>query len=92
VWLDALFSMANTATAGANPGTLSTNALPTVSFIIPCHNAAATLGAALASAAGQSYAGHIEISVYDDGSGDASVEVAREVAGKAGCGCCRRSG
>lgn len=54
-----------------------TSTAPTVSFIIPCHNAEATLDAAVASAVSQTYHGSIEISVYDDASSDASLEILR---------------
>ncbi len=49
---------------------------PLVSIIIPCYNAASTVGAAIDSALAQTYS-HIEIIVIDDGSHDESVQVLR---------------
>jgi glycosyltransferase involved in cell wall biosynthesis len=47
------------------------------SIIIPCHNAAAWLGATLESAVAQTYA-HTEIIVVDDGSSDNSHQIAAQ--------------
>lgn len=47
-----------------------------VSVIIPCRNGASTLGEQLAALAGQTYPGDWEVVFVDNGSTDASVEVA----------------
>jgi glycosyltransferase involved in cell wall biosynthesis len=47
---------------------------PTVSVVIPCYNAAATIGATIDSALGQDGV-TLEVIVVDDGSSDASAEV-----------------
>lgn len=52
---------------------------PEISVIIPCYNAARTIGAALASVQAQSLR-QIEIIVVDDGSSDESVAIARGAA------------
>jgi len=49
----------------------------TISIVLPVHNAAATLPAALASLEAQTYAGPIEVCAYDDHSGDGSVACLR---------------
>lgn len=49
--------------------------LPSVSVIVPVHNAAATLDAALASVCAQTYTGRIQVVAYDDASTDASAHV-----------------
>ena len=51
--------------------------LPRVSVIVAAHNAASTIGNAIRSAAAQTYAGPIEIVVYDDGSTDDTAAAAR---------------
>jgi cellulose synthase/poly-beta-1,6-N-acetylglucosamine synthase-like glycosyltransferase len=48
---------------------------PLISVIIPCHNGARYLGEAVESALGQSYR-PVELIVVDDGSTDATPEVA----------------
>lgn len=48
-----------------------------VSVIIPLHNASATIARALASIEAQTYAGPLEVCVYDDASSDDSVGVVR---------------
>ena len=53
---------------------------PLVSVLIPCHNAAPWLPAALASVRRQDWP-RIETVVVDDGSTDASGEVLRDLAG-----------
>lgn len=50
---------------------------PSVSVIIPCYNHAEFLGEAIASAKAQTYAA-VEIIVIDDGSADASAQIARD--------------
>ena len=52
---------------------------PLVSVIIPAHNAERTLGETLASVQAQTYS-NIEILVVDDGSRDATLDIARELA------------
>jgi glycosyltransferase involved in cell wall biosynthesis len=52
-----------------------------VSVIIPCRNGAAWLGQAIESCLGQSWR-EVEIIVVDNGSSDASIEVARRYAGR----------
>lgn len=54
--------------------------LPLVSVIIPAHNAAPTLAETLDSVVQQDYAGHIEISVYDDCSSDQTLDVLKAFA------------
>jgi FkbM family methyltransferase len=51
--------------------------LPRVSVVIPCHNMADTLPETVASVRASDFDGDIEIVVVDDGSTDASAEVAR---------------
>jgi glycosyltransferase involved in cell wall biosynthesis len=51
-------------------------ALPLVSIVIPCYNAAFAIGAAIESALGQTYA-NTETIVIDDGSHDDSAEIIR---------------
>lgn len=64
-----------------------TGAPPTVSVVVPAHNAAATLADALRSALSQEPP-PLEIVVVDDGSTDATIEVARAAApAAAGRGC-----
>jgi glycosyltransferase involved in cell wall biosynthesis len=53
--------------------------LPTVSVLIPCHNAAPWLQAAVNSVRAQTYR-DLEILIYDDGSTDGSGEVVRRLA------------
>lgn len=50
--------------------------LPTLSVIISCRNSASTLGETLASVAGQDYPGWWELIVVDNGSTDATSQVA----------------
>ncbi len=52
------------------------SALPSVSVIVPCRDAEATLGAQLAALAAQDYAGPIEVIVADNGSIDGSATLA----------------
>jgi glycosyltransferase involved in cell wall biosynthesis len=52
---------------------------PLVSVILPCHNAAATLEAAVSSVVAQSFRDW-ELIIFDDGSTDASPEVAERLA------------
>lgn len=49
---------------------------PLVSILIPCHNAAAWVGATLESALSQTWA-HVEVILVDDGSSDTSLAVVR---------------
>lgn len=58
------------------PETQST--LPLISVIIPAHNAAETIGAALASALGQTHT-NIEVVVVDDGSSDDTARIVGEI-------------
>ena len=51
-------------------------AWPSVSVIMPCYNAAATIADAIGSILAQRYEGELEILVVDDGSSDDSVHVA----------------
>ena len=51
-------------------------ALPRLSVVLPCRDAAATLGTQLAALAGQAYAGPWEVIVADNGSRDASRTIA----------------
>jgi glycosyltransferase involved in cell wall biosynthesis len=53
--------------------------VPLVSVIMPVHNAAATLGAAVRSVLGQTY-GDVELLITDDASSDGSMEMLRELA------------
>ena len=53
---------------------------PTISILIPAYNAAATLAESVECAIGQSWP-HLEIIVVDDGSTDATAEVAQRYAG-----------
>lgn len=52
------------------------DALPPVSVVIPCRNAAPWLGAQLEAVTSQDYRGTIEVIVADNGSTDASREIA----------------
>ncbi len=52
--------------------------MPTFSVIIPCWNAARTLGATLASVQAQTF-GDFEVIIVDDGSQDDTVEIARPI-------------
>jgi hypothetical protein len=68
--------------AGATPAAARRSALrpplPRVSFIVPMHNAGADLEPALRSMlVDQTYAGHVEVSIYDDCSTDGSAETVR---------------
>lgn len=47
---------------------------PTVSVVIPAHDAAGTIGASLTSALWQTYP-HVEVVVVDDGSGDRTADI-----------------
>jgi glycosyltransferase involved in cell wall biosynthesis len=53
---------------------------PCVSVIVPCHNSAATVGAAVNSALSQSIE-NLELIVIDDGSSDATTECVEKAAG-----------
>lgn len=64
-----------------HPSPPATGQAPLVSILIPCHNAAPWLGATLESALAQSYP-HTEVIVVDDGSTDASADLARSYAGR----------
>ena len=56
-----------------------TTAAPLISVVMPCHNAERYLGEAIGSALGQSY-GNVELIVVDDGSTDASPDIATNLA------------
>jgi glycosyltransferase involved in cell wall biosynthesis len=58
-------------------------AAPLVSVIVPAYNAEAYIRQALESALGQTYE-HLEVLVIDDGSGDGTAEIVREVAAEDG--------
>jgi glycosyltransferase involved in cell wall biosynthesis len=62
------------------PPGLEPGPVPTFSVVIPAHNADATIGEALDSLAAQTVAPH-EIIVVDDGSTDATQDIARSVEG-----------
>lgn len=51
--------------------------LPTVSVICPVYNAARWIDETLASVCAQTYAGPIEVSIFDDGSSDGSADFIR---------------
>lgn len=55
--------------------------MPLVSVIVPARDASGTLGRALAALAGQELEGEYEVIVVDDGSRDATAEVARAAPG-----------
>ena len=55
---------------------MSTTAVDTISVVVPCHNGAALVGAAIDSILSQTYP-HVQVVVVDDGSTDASAEVIR---------------
>ena len=61
---------------GLHKGRPITKTVPRVSIVIPCFNAAATLGATIASGLAQGQS-DVEIVVVDDGSNDSSLAVAR---------------
>jgi FkbM family methyltransferase len=52
---------------------------PRVSVVIPCHNMADTLAETVASVRASAFDGEIEVIVVDDGSTDASADLAREL-------------
>jgi len=54
---------------------------PTISVVMPCHNAAASVGAAIESVFGQTYPS-VELVVVDDGSSDDSPNVLRSFGGR----------
>lgn len=51
--------------------------LPLVSVVVPCHNAAETLGRTLSSIAHQTFT-EFEVIIVDDGSTDASTDIAKQ--------------
>lgn len=53
--------------------------LPRVSFIVPCHNSSQTIVETLGSVQTQTYAGDVEVSVYDDFSTDDTVAKVRAI-------------
>jgi glycosyltransferase involved in cell wall biosynthesis len=58
-----------------------TGGAPLVSVIVPARDAAGTIGRALEALAAQDLDGPFEVVVVDDGSGDATVRIARAAAG-----------
>ena len=62
----------------------SSNSMPTVTVLIPSYNRASLIGETLESALNQSHPAD-EILVVDDGSDDATEEVARSYAGGQVC-------
>lgn len=63
--------------AGPRRSLPSCAAWPLVSVIVPVHNGASTLDAALESVLCQSYPGRIEVSLFDDASSDGSAALVR---------------
>jgi hypothetical protein len=74
------FSVGSTASTGGMSVPVARSSAATVSFIVPAHNAAATLKEAVCSALQQTYEGPIEVCVFDDLSTDGTARAAEEVA------------
>ena len=68
---------ANTADGGAGPQAQASFKVGRISVVIPCLNAADTLGAQLEALSRQTWPGEIEVLVADNGSTDGSAALAR---------------
>ncbi|MDT0353775.1 glycosyltransferase [Pseudonocardia charpentierae] len=66
--------------ATSPPGQTGHSWPPSVSVVIPAYNAAATLAEQLEALAGQDYEGDWEVVVVDNGSNDATADIARHYA------------